>query len=106
MSDNTGGDRRDNSESILERHLQTGISTVLIGLVLWVGMSVSSGQETIARLDERVLWLTTEVRGFRSNATNHLSISVADQKFAQLYTHIQTIELKIERLRIADNGTN
>ncbi len=100
------GDRRDNSESVLERHFQTGISAIIIVLVIWFGMTTTESLETIARLDERVSWLTSEITGYRANATTHLSSQVADQKFAQLYTHIQTIELKIERLRMVKNGTN
>lgn len=37
-----------------ERHLQTGIAAVLVGLVGWIGLSITSMAETQARLDERV----------------------------------------------------
>lgn len=35
----------------LERHLQTGIAAVLIGLVGWIGVSITGMSESVARLE-------------------------------------------------------
>lgn len=51
--------------SNFERHLQSGLAVLLIGLVAWVGVSVSSGREATARLEEKVVYLTEQIREMR-----------------------------------------
>lgn len=35
----------------LERHIQTGIAAVLVGLVGWIGVSITGMSESVARLE-------------------------------------------------------
>lgn len=39
------------SRPTLERHIQTGIAAVLVGLVGWIGVSITGMSESIARLE-------------------------------------------------------
>ena len=45
----------------LERHAQTIIGTIVIGLIIWVGNTVTSNQGAIIRFTERVSYLTETV---------------------------------------------
>ena len=45
----------------LERHAQTIIGTVVIGLILWVGNTVTSNQGAIIKFTERLTYLTDSV---------------------------------------------
>jgi hypothetical protein len=49
----------------MERHLQTAFGAVLIGLVFWVGTTLSTAETQMAVLDERVGNLTLEVTALR-----------------------------------------
>ena len=44
-----------------ERHIQTGIAAVLVGLVGWIGMSITDMAGTQARLEERIATLQRDV---------------------------------------------
>lgn len=49
------------SKSALERHVQTGIAAVLVGLVGWIGISITGMAEGQARLEERVSSMQRDV---------------------------------------------
>jgi len=42
------------TRNTLERHIQTGIAAVLVGLVGWIGITITGMTEAQARLEERV----------------------------------------------------
>lgn len=52
------GERRSN----IERHFQSALSVILLGLVSWVGSSVLDTKERVIRLEERTAELRTQVR--------------------------------------------
>jgi len=49
----------------MERHLQTAIGAVLIGLVFWVGSTLTTTQTQMAVLQAKLVGLTEEVAKLR-----------------------------------------
>ena len=74
-----------------ERHLQTGLAVVLMGFVGWVGVTVSSNAETVARLDERMKSLENSFQDMRLN----IQLQMQDR-----YTGAQgrRLEKRVEKL--------
>jgi hypothetical protein len=86
----------------LERHIQTAIGAVLIGLVFWVGSTLSGAQTQMAVLEAKVSLLTTEVTKLRSK----VEVGVEDRyrgedarrDFAEVWEAIE--KLKADHYRI------
>ena len=82
-----------------ERHLQSAIAILMIGIVVWVGVTLLDNSNTLARLDERVVNLGRDI--------DSLKLAV-DQRMADWFTgkegqfHAQRLdshETRIEALQ-------
>lgn len=85
------------NKSIFERHLQTGISTLLVGLILWVGTSVTNSREAVARLEEKFIAVESQLSDLKSQ----VKLGVQDRYFraeaVKDFTNINSRVDKIER---------
>jgi hypothetical protein len=66
----------------LEKHIQTGIGIVVIGLIAWVGLTLTTPGTTLATLTERVTNLQTQFQQLslelNSSAADRYTKSMAD----------------------------
>ncbi len=103
--------------STFERHAQTVIGVILIGLIGWVGTSVTSSLESIARLEVHVTTLQSGMAELKDNLrTAGMSnvprteiessmsvcrgrISSMEQRFLQLLQDLKDLEERVEDSR-------
>ena len=97
--------------TIMEQHVQTIITTVMAGLVAWIGLSVSDNNEAIARMDERMKSLqgsVLSIQGQLSAATNDRYTATEAGRHRQLMVtrlnnqekRIDELDRKIERIMV------
>ncbi len=77
-----------------ERHIQTVLAGLLIGLVAWVGITVTGNREQISRLDERLKFMAPVVEEIRQELKDR-SAAIME------VPHLQT-EVRLLRSETAD----
>ena len=86
----------------MERHLQTAIGAVLIGLVFWVGNTLSTAETQMAVLDERVSNLTTEVSALRGQIADGVDDRYrardAQRDFSRVWAHMSSVDEQLDEL--------
>ena len=70
----------------MERHLQTLIVVIIVGLLGWVGTTVQSTEVAVARL-------TVELEVLKER------IQIPDKKFAEIEKRLDSIEQQLQRMR-------
>lgn len=99
----------------LERHIQTGIAAVLVGLVGWIGISITGMAEGQARLEEKVVVLqrdldklTTVIDGgvlpqtqFKLNAIAQ-RLDRHDQLFDTIWPRLREMKERVQALEPKD----
>ncbi len=76
--------------SAMEKHLQTVLAVIATGLIAWVGMSVTSSRESIARLEVQTTVLQTRVAEIRSDLKQSMSKGVTKEEMDDRFTVCQT----------------
>lgn len=104
LEEDVAQDRR--KSSVFERHLQTGLVLLAVGLLGWNGVTTSDTSSGMAVLDERVSWMGGAV----SELKTQISSLVAD-RYTQLdaerdrmdnnrrFENIETRLLKLENMK-------
>lgn len=89
-------------ESNFEKHLQSAISVVLVGLVGWAGINLQSQSTTMATLNERVSNLQEQVVDMRNEirirATESYSRKDAEKDHKVIDGRIDNLDKRISRL--------
>jgi len=75
----------------LERHIQTIILALLIGLVGWVGVSVTDGREADARQEVQLINLADQVKELRK-AVAVMNVGVIEARLNEHERRIITLE--------------
>ena len=88
-------ERRGNS---WERHAQTIIGAILIGLVAWTGLSVTKTLEATARMDERILNLGGQINEIKNAMTVWYSKSEAENEFKRVYKDIDELKGRVKNI--------
>ena len=70
----------------MERHLQTLIVVIIVGLLGWVGTTVQSTEVAVAKL-------TVELEVLKEK------IQIPDKKFAEIEKRLDNIEQQLQRMR-------
>jgi len=74
----------------MERHFQTAISAVLVGLLMWVGNVVVESRDATTRLSEQVTQMRRDMTEMNSRFDRYLLRTEADARFnAQESKHIE-----------------
>jgi hypothetical protein len=82
-----------------EGHLQTLLTLCAIGVIGWVGLTVTDNANVVARLEERVNLLTERIEDFRELAKTRYTRAEALRDFDNIY---QRFEIVHERLEIIE----
>ena len=82
--------------SVFERHAQTALTVSIIGIMAWVGVSVSNSREAIARLEVTVKFLQKDVVDLRKSTEKWISgrytQSMANRDLEMIYKRLDAIE--------------
>jgi len=84
---------------LLERHIQTGIQAVLVGLILWVGSSILAIREDVAVLRERSAQQGAKIDALTTEAK--ALIDSRRQLIEQYEGRIRGVEVRIETIENA-----
>lgn len=84
--------------SALERHAQTVILAIIVGLMSWVGVSITQTRETMVRLEERVGALSTLVDELRRSANGAYTRAEADRDFGRITGRVDDIERRLRNV--------
>lgn len=83
-------------KSVLERHIQSAIGVVLVGLVAWVGLSINQQGASIAALNERVSNLQDQIvymrDDLRERTVSRYSKDDAKRDLAVINDRINSLE--------------
>lgn len=82
----------------LERHIQTGVAIVLVGLVGWVGLTVTGNREQIARLDERVDNLVQAFARVDARLDGRYQATEAKRDFAERDRRLDALDTRVREL--------
>lgn len=67
--------------SLMERHLQTLLLTIVAGLIAWQGVTSLKLSESSARQDERIAYLTEQVREIHRELREQRAVYVTRGEF-------------------------
>ncbi len=87
---NAIGEQLGDNRSVLERHVQTILVAILIGLVGWVGVSVSQSREAIARQQVQL--------GYMAEQLKNLHDSVSDMNYGVLDARLNAVEYRVDKV--------
>ena len=89
----------------LERHIQTGIAAVLVGLVGWIGISITGMSEGQARLDERVANMQRDIDRLNAKIEDgvlpqtRIELRALQQQINQHETNFRTIWPRLREMK-------
>jgi hypothetical protein len=90
-----------------ERHFQTGLAALLIGLVFWVGITVTGNREHISRLDERLKSqgaVLSEIKEeFKDRAVPVMEIPHLQEQIGRLRDRHRTLAERVTKLEESFN---
>ena len=85
-----------------ERHVQTAVGFVIVGVVGWVGVGVSDSREAIARMEATILGLQQQVVDLRTQVregtNDRYTQADADRDLARVMKEVGDNRRRIERL--------
>lgn len=86
----------------VERHIQTILAALLIGLVGWVGITVYQTGVTVARLEERVGYMAIQIQALdvkmNAAASGRYSASDAARDFVHVNERLKDHDKRIRTL--------
>lgn len=65
----------------MERHIQTAILTIVVGMLMWVGNAVVETRDATTRLGEQVLQVRREMTEMNQRFDKYLLRTEADSRF-------------------------
>lgn len=90
--------------SPFERHVQTAIAVVLVGLVGWVGLTLQGQGIAIARMETQIIGLQAQVTALSAATADRYTstraatdLAVRDREIEDLRTRIRDLEKKLEK---------
>lgn len=102
MSEGTKDRRTANN---FERHLQTGLVMIVIGLMGWVGITTSDTSRGMATLGERVSWMGDTIKELKTQlaaqAADRYTRKDAQRDYTQYMRRFQAIEARVTKLEVA-----
>lgn len=90
---------RSESPTMFEQHAQTGLTLAIVGLLGWVGVTLSSLQTTVAAMAVEIKSLQAQVQEMKAAAGDRYTKTQADRDWAQNRREIDQIH---QRLRILE----
>jgi len=88
----------------LERHFQTGIQLVIMGLLAWNFTTVQSMSINLARNDEKIESLTAQIRLLTAVADDRYREKDAERDFAIRDRAILAVDARLQNLEKAVKG--
>ncbi|MBL6954254.1 MAG: hypothetical protein ISR50_16565 [Alphaproteobacteria bacterium] len=89
-------------QSLAERHIQTFVGFVIVGVVGWVGFSVSDSREAIARMEATIMSLQQQLSDMRlqvrETTADRYSQASADRDLARVLKEVTENRRRIERI--------
>lgn len=82
----------------LERHAQTLILSVVTGLILWVGVSVTGTRESMVRLEVRVESVSAALEELKSARNGSYTRAEADRTHAEMDRRLSMLEGRVTKL--------
>lgn len=82
----------------MERHLQTAILTIMVGLLMWIGNAVIQSRDATTRLAEQVIQVRSEVTEMNSRFDKYLLRTEADTRFDAVRTKNIEIDRRLDVL--------
>lgn len=79
----------------MERHIQTVLAAILIGLVGWVGLTVTGNREQISRVEERLSFMSETIRELKTELSRRGDIVA---QIPQLLVKTERLETRVEQL--------
>lgn len=79
-----------------ERHIQTVLAAILIGLVAWVGITVTQNREHISRIDERLIFMREDLEEIKEELkerrSNVAEVPHLQDQLRRLRSHVGGLE--------------
>lgn len=80
----------------VEKHLQTVLAAIVLGLVTWTGYSITSMQAGVIRTEERLLALTQTINELKTQSRE--GMQTVDIKFEAMQRKIDAMEKRLYRI--------
>jgi len=80
--------------SVMERHAQTIIGAILIGLIIWVGQSSMKGLEADARQEAKLETMADEIKELRK-AFSVMNLGAVEERINGLERRVSVIEGRV-----------
>ena len=88
--------RREDKNSVTEKHIQTIMAAIIIGLITWVGVSVTGNAELLATLTERSFHQGTQIEEMRTQlqeaTKNRFTRADADRELGVINRRLTVLE--------------
>ncbi len=89
---------RPDPRSALERHAQTLILSVVTGLIFWIGVSVTSSRESLARMEVRIDSMEMALQELKSARESAYTRIEADRTHAEIERRLENMEGRLTQL--------
>lgn len=83
---------RERRNDVLERHIQTIITTLILGSVIWAGSTLQRLQEAIVRQEERTIAMQTDMARM-------------DKRVGAVESQVQGLDRRVDRLERSGPGS-
>lgn len=82
----------------MERHLQTAIQIILLGLIAWVGNSIVELRDSSSRLSEQVTQMQSQITEMNKRFDSYLLRTEADVRFDSQESKHNEIDRRLDVL--------
>lgn len=94
----TGAEEKVKPRSVIERHAQTVIAAIILGLCVWMATSVSTMTTAVAVLQSRLGAIEQRLTDFRGLMNDRYRKDDAERDFRSRDIRLDSIERRLDRL--------
>jgi len=96
--------RSDDDQSVMERHAQTVIGAIIIGLILWVGNTVTQNQKQIAEMTVKIAFMVDKINTLEARLSMAAEDRYKGKEALLAHGHLQvSLDRLSDRIKVLEN---